>query len=257
MGSLRSLGSLLLVGLAAAACGSSGTSPAEPSPSAPPTPASEWPMYGHDAARTSYNASEAGLTVARVGALAPRWQAQIGTGPLPPSCAPAVAGGRVFVCSSRTDGDNFFAFDARTGQKLWSSYLGQPQGGTVGIGASPAVGNGIVVAGGADGAYYGLDAATGAIRWRHELASGPTILRGPRLSSRATGSGSAFPRRASRPVRAKCACWIWAPARFCRGRPSYRMENAVETSGTRLRSVQMGRSWCSPPATISDALTAC
>jgi outer membrane protein assembly factor BamB len=130
-------------------------------------------MYGHDAARTSRNPSEAGLTVARVGALGPQWQAQVGIGSLPPSCTPAVAGGRVFACSSRTDGDNFFAFDAHTGQRLWSATLGQPQSGTVGIGASPGVGNGIVVAGGADGAYYGLDAATGAILWRHALASGP------------------------------------------------------------------------------------
>jgi outer membrane protein assembly factor BamB len=130
-------------------------------------------MYGHDSARTSRNASESRLTVARVGALAPQWQAPVGMGPLPPSCTPAVAGARVFACSSRTLGDNFFAFDAHTGQRLWSASLGQPQAGTVGIGASPAVGNGIVVAGGADGAYYGLDAASGAILWRHALASGP------------------------------------------------------------------------------------
>jgi outer membrane protein assembly factor BamB len=130
-------------------------------------------MYGHDTARTCQNPSEAGLTVAHVGALAPQWQAQIGIGALPPSCTPAISGGRVFVCSSRADGDNFFAFDARTGQKLWSASLGQPQAGTVGIGASPAVGNGIVVAGGTDGAYYGLDAVTGTLLWRHSLASGP------------------------------------------------------------------------------------
>jgi outer membrane protein assembly factor BamB len=130
-------------------------------------------MYGHDAARTGRNPSEAGLTVARVGALAPQWQAQVGTGSLPPSCTPAVAGGRVFACSSRTDGDNFFAFDARTGQKLWSASLGPPQDGTVGIGASPGVGSGVVVAGGADGAYYGLDAVSGALLWRHALDSSP------------------------------------------------------------------------------------
>jgi outer membrane protein assembly factor BamB len=171
---LRPLWPLFLLGLATAGCGTTGAaSPADPSPSPSATPPSEWPMYGHDSARTSRNPSEAGLTVARVGALAPQWQAQVGIGPLPPSCTPAVAGGRVFVGSSRTDGDNFFAFDARTGQRLWSASLGQPQAGTVGIGASPGVGNGIVVAGGADAAYYGLDAATGAIRWRHALDSGP------------------------------------------------------------------------------------
>jgi outer membrane protein assembly factor BamB len=129
-------------------------------------------MYGHDVGRTGRNPNEPGLTVARVGALAPRWQAALGMGPSPPSCTPAVAAGRVFACSSRADGDNFFAFDARTGRMLWSANLGRPSEGTVGIGASPAVGNGIVVAGGADAAYYGLDAATGALLWRHALDSG-------------------------------------------------------------------------------------
>ena len=130
-------------------------------------------MYGHDTARSNRNPFEAALTVGQVPGLVPRWQAHVGVGPLPPSCAPAVAGGRVFACSSRTDGDNFFAFDAKTGALQWSVNLGAPQSGSVGIGASPAVANGIVVAGGADGAYYGLDAATGALRWRHALDSGP------------------------------------------------------------------------------------
>jgi outer membrane protein assembly factor BamB len=93
-------------------------------------------------------------------------------GSRPPSCTPAVAGGRVFACSSGTDGDNFFAFDAKTGALLWSADVGRPGASTVGIGASPAVADGIVVAGGADGAYYGLDAATGALRWRHALDAG-------------------------------------------------------------------------------------
>jgi outer membrane protein assembly factor BamB len=103
----------------------------------------------------------------------PRWQVSLGMGPRPPSCTPAVAGGRVFACSSRTDGDNFFALDAKTGTLLWSADVGRPEPGTVGIGASPAVADGIVVAGGADGAYYGLDAATGVLRWRHALDAGP------------------------------------------------------------------------------------
>lgn len=171
MGIHRLLWPLFLV--ASIGCGTTGaTTAVDPIPSPSATALSEWPMYGHDVGRTGRNPNESRFTAARVGALAPQWQASVGTGALPPSCTPAVAGGRVFACSSRADGDNFFAFDARTGQRLWSANLGQPQPGTVGIGSSPGVGNGIVVAGGADAAYYGLDAATGAILWRHALDSG-------------------------------------------------------------------------------------
>ncbi len=126
-------------------------------------------MYGHDSSRTSYNPAETALSAVGISRLVARWQAFVDIGPLPPSCTPAVAGGRVYACSSRNEGDNFFAFDAATGRLLWTADLGRPQPGTVGIGASPAVSGGVVVAGGADGAYYGLDASTGAILWRHDL----------------------------------------------------------------------------------------
>jgi outer membrane protein assembly factor BamB len=162
---------LCVLGCFGAGCSASSTD-ADPAPTASPAAVSEWPMYGRDPARSSRNPFETALTVGQVPALAARWQARVGLGPLPPSCSPAVAGGRVFACSSRTDGDNFFAFDAKTGALLWSADLGRPGAGSVGIGASPAVAGGIVVAGGADGAYYALDAATGALRWRHALDSG-------------------------------------------------------------------------------------
>jgi outer membrane protein assembly factor BamB len=154
-----------------AACNTAST-PEDASPSPSPVGVSEWPMYGHDASRSSRNPVET-FKVAAVGGLVPRWQAQLGMGALPPSCTPAVAGGRVFACSSRTDGDNFFALDAKTGAVLWTADVGRPGASMVGIGASPAVADGVVVAGGADGAYYGLDAATGALRWRYELDAGP------------------------------------------------------------------------------------
>lgn len=144
-----------------------------PPPDAGGTPVAsgpnEWPMYGHDLARTGHNPGETALSASAVPGLVARWQAFVDIGPLPPSCSPAVAGGRVFACSSRTEGDNFFAFDAATGRPLWTADLGLPRSGTVGIGASPAVSGGVVVAGGADGAYYALDASTGSILWRHDL----------------------------------------------------------------------------------------
>ena len=44
----------------------------------------------------------------------------------------------------------------------------------MGIGATPAISGTTVVAGGSDGTYYGLDAATGAIRWTTALNAGPS-----------------------------------------------------------------------------------
>jgi outer membrane protein assembly factor BamB len=172
---------VLAAGLGAASCGAAAgapTTPAVPSSTAPATPlaANEWPMYGQNPSRTCFNAGETALSAASLARLAPRWQVSIGQGPLPPSGTPAVSGGRVFVGSSVTDGDNFFAFDGATGQPLWSANVGPTTGadGGVGIGAGAAVQGGLVVAGGADRAYYGLDAATGEVAWRHDLDAGPS-----------------------------------------------------------------------------------
>jgi outer membrane protein assembly factor BamB len=132
-------------------------------------------MYGQNAARTSLNPAETAITSATLTRLVARWQAFIGQGRLPPSGSPAVAAGRVFVGSSVTEGDNYFAFDSASGRPLWTADVGHwPTDDSVGIGAGPAVAAGVVVAGGGDGAYYGLDAASGAVLWRHDLDVGPS-----------------------------------------------------------------------------------
>jgi outer membrane protein assembly factor BamB len=157
-------------------CGQGSTSPtatATPTPDPPPG-ASDWVMYGHDVSRTGYNSGETAITAATVSRLAPRWQADISMGDFPPSGAPTVAGGRVFVGSSRPDGDNFFAFSATTGGALWTANVGHhpPSDFDVGLGATAGVSGSVVVVGGGDAAYYGLDVATGAILWRHEMGVG-------------------------------------------------------------------------------------
>jgi hypothetical protein len=68
---------------------------APPAPAAFPLAAGDWPMYGHDPARTNDNPDETLLRPDNVAALAPDWQAAIGMGPAPASAAPSVAGGRV------------------------------------------------------------------------------------------------------------------------------------------------------------------
>ena len=137
--------------------------------------ADDWPMYGHDPGRTNNNPAETLLTADNVGQLVARWQVDIGWSGAPPSGAPSVANGRVFVGSSVPDGANFFAFAAETGAPLWSADLGHGAGCFgVGIGATAAISGSMVVAGGGDGAYYGLDSATGAVRWRDPLGAGPS-----------------------------------------------------------------------------------
>ena len=134
----------------------------------------DWPMYGYDAQRTSYNPTETRLSRDTLAQVAPRWQSDIGSNGIPPSGAPTVAGGRVYVGSSRADGDNFFAFDAQSGARAWSARVGHIEVPcfNIGIGATAAVAGNLVVAGGGDGAYYGLDATTGAQKWRHALNVG-------------------------------------------------------------------------------------
>ena len=45
--------------------------------------------------------------------------------------------------------------------------------GSVGLGSTAAVASGLLVVGGGDAAYYGLDASTGRVLWRHGLGTEP------------------------------------------------------------------------------------
>jgi len=93
---------------------------AAPSPTAPAasnsagvggsaaTLANDWPMYGHDAARTNYNPNETILREDNVARLVSRWQVDIGIGSAPTSSAPSVSGGNIFVGSSSVDGPDFY-----------------------------------------------------------------------------------------------------------------------------------------------------
>jgi outer membrane protein assembly factor BamB len=155
--------------------------PATAPPTATPTSApgsADWPMYGHDTARTNYNPGETVLNEENVGQLAPRWQADLGSSGTPPAGGPIVAGGRVYAGSSAPSGPNYFAFDARTGTRIWGANLNYTHSDCddVGIGATAAISGSILVAGGGDAAYYGLNADTGAILWRHALDLGPSTF---------------------------------------------------------------------------------
>ena len=168
---------LLLLALAGylSACGSDGITTPAPSPTPAPAGSRDWPMYGHDAGRTNYNAGEKSITPANVAQLRPRFHAVVGMGDIPSSSGPVMADGRVCAGSSVPQGNNYFCFDATTGAPLWSANVGHPTlvRGNVGIGATAAISNGVLAVGGGDAAYYALAADTGRILWRHPLAVGP------------------------------------------------------------------------------------
>ena len=165
-------------------CGSGSSTPRPeadppPNPVLPATRTDDWPMYGHDIHRTNCNSAETSLSSTSVSRLAPAWTFDVGTNGSPTSSAPVVAGGRVYVGSSVSRGDNYFALDTMTGDLLWSANLGHGSNrlaepcGSVGIGSTGAVVPDLLAVGGGDAAYYGLDPSTGAILWRHDLEAAP------------------------------------------------------------------------------------
>ncbi|HUS13830.1 MAG TPA: PQQ-binding-like beta-propeller repeat protein [Chloroflexia bacterium] len=185
--SLVGLRLMVLAGVLAplVACGESPPPAGTPAPASTAAPAptpqpGDWPMYGYDPARTGYSPAEQTLRADNVDRWVQRWQVNIGTNGTPAGGSPSVANGRVYVGSSVPTGPNFFALDAATGAQVWATnigYVDQCGGGdqsNVGIGATPAIAGNIVVAGGGDAAYYGLDATTGARVWRHPLDVGPS-----------------------------------------------------------------------------------
>jgi outer membrane protein assembly factor BamB len=135
-------------------------------------------MYGRDAAHTGYDPDETSISAANVHLLVPRWQSpDLGGNGAPPGGSPIVANGKVFASSSVPSGDNLFAFDAVTGKKIWSANIGYKDSCiNVGIGATPAVSGTLLVAGGGDAAYYGLDADTGKQLWRVPMEAGPSAF---------------------------------------------------------------------------------
>ncbi len=85
-----------------------------------------------------------------------------------PIATPAVSGGRVFMVS--TDG-RVVALDLPSGELLWSTHLVRDLGSTrpiYGFSTSAVVVGDVVVvqAGGQEGALVGLEAESGALRWR-------------------------------------------------------------------------------------------
>ena len=116
----------------------------------------DWPMYGHDEARSGV-ADGAGPSILEV-----QWAVELG-GRVDSS--PAVSDGVVYV--GTTEGD-VCAVDASTGAIIWRQGLGGP------VTSSPCVAEGLVFIGCVDTFAYALDAATGTVVWRQRLG-GPVV----------------------------------------------------------------------------------
>ena len=142
----------------------------------------DWPMYGHDYQRTNYNPAETTINAGNLAQLVSRWQVNVGSNGTPTSAAPSVADGVVYVGSSASSGDNFFAFDATSGSTIWHEGIGFRNPGcfNVGIGSTPAI-SGTQVVVGADQAnsqpaYFGIDTVSGTKVWTNTMNLGASAF---------------------------------------------------------------------------------
>lgn len=85
----------------------------------------------------------------------------------------SIAGGRIYTMGDRPDGGDesqfVIALDANTRKEIWAAKVGPPH--SDGPRCTPTVADGLVYALGTDSDLVCLDAATGALRWKKNLAN--------------------------------------------------------------------------------------
>jgi outer membrane protein assembly factor BamB len=149
---------------------------------APLTVTGEWPQYGHDPQRTSYqpndNVLSQEVTPGIKYRLQPYWAYSV---PAPIRSTPAVAAGMAFVGD---DSGAVTAVNLTTGGLAWSATTGGA------VSSSPAADDaaGLVVAGSADGKIYALSEKTGAVVWT--VATGGPVQSSPLISGGVVYVGS-------------------------------------------------------------------
>ncbi len=122
--------------------------------------------------------SETIIGAGNVGQLVQRWQANVGNNGTPGSAAPSVSNGVVYVGSSAASpSDNFFAFDAASGNSIWHENIGYRSSCfNVGIGSTPAISGTQVVVGEDNAsnnpAYNGIDTMSGTKVWTNTMSVG-------------------------------------------------------------------------------------
>ncbi|SEF15403.1 carboxypeptidase regulatory-like domain-containing protein [Jiangella alba] len=123
-----------------------------------------WTQYQNNATRNGMSGDALAAETLR-----PSWTAAAGSAVT--FASPVIAGGRVFLGS---DAGRLSAYDAGTGERLWSHQTGDALRGT------PAVAGDLVVTGGGlDGGLVGLDAATGQQRWAVPTPGRLTVYTAP------------------------------------------------------------------------------
>src|SRR5215210_754515 len=127
-----------------------------------PAAAADWSMFHGDRLRSG-TSPETRIGTGTVHSLRSWWQANTGA---PAFSSPAVAGvrgvrGRIVVVGNQEG--TVSAYRAATGERLWAHDL------PAAMASSAAIVGNTVYFGAHDGGFYALDAATGALRCRHEL----------------------------------------------------------------------------------------
>ena len=118
--------------------------------------AGEWPMKGHDLARTGHTDESIEPPFRLL------WKVETGGAV---TSSPAVSNGIVYVGSSDS---NLYVIDASTGEVRWTYETDAP------VRSSPSVSNGIVYFGSDDKKVYALDADTGKELWSY-VAEGKVL----------------------------------------------------------------------------------
>jgi len=133
-----------------------------------PASAADWPMWRCDVGRTACSPEKLAEPlhlqwVRQYEPLRPAfWQVRQERVQFDAGYEPVVCGQTMFVCSSRND--SVTALETETGRQRWRFYAQGP------LRFAPAVWDGKVFCASDDGCLYCLDAATGAVRWRHRAA---------------------------------------------------------------------------------------
>jgi len=147
-----------------------------------PAWAADWPMWRGDAGRTACSPEQLAETlhlqwVRHDPPLQPAfWQVRQERVQFDAGYEPVVSDRTMFVCSSRND--SVTALETQTGRQRWRFFAEGP------LRFAPAVLDGKVFCSSDDGWLYCLDAATGALRWKHRAApSDRRVLGNGRLIS--------------------------------------------------------------------------
>jgi outer membrane protein assembly factor BamB len=162
--SVRAAAGGLLLGAAVLAVGATGAVAQAAAPATDAAAAAKqtprWPQLQGDPQHAGFASAETKLTGQTVDDLQVAWRAPLMRAGELNDSAPVVVGGTVYAV-----GREVAAFDAATGAQRWHTPIGGSSF------ATPAVGDGLVVAGATTSGIVALDAATGAIVWQHPVKS--------------------------------------------------------------------------------------